>query len=212
MGASNHLPTRVMKPNDSNLDTLVPALRRRDPVAFRRLYEELADPLGSFAFGMLRDRGAAEDAVQQAFLEFVKAAPDLRGDGRSVRAWLYRSVRFTCLDEIRRRARRPEDPVDRLPEVGAQSANPIDLMMSAGLEVALSALTPDQRVVILLRHVVGLSGAEIARVVGSNRPAVYAMVARAEASLRRCLQPVESDGPVASEPVKGKPAFGRAHE
>ncbi|GBD84809.1 ECF RNA polymerase sigma factor SigG [bacterium BMS3Abin02] len=197
---------------DKDLDALVPALRRRDPVAFRRLYEALADSLGGFAFGMLRDRLAAEDAVQQAFLEFVKAAPDLVGDGRSVRAWLYRSVRFTCLDEIRRRSRRPEQLMDVLPEPESRGADPVDMLFDPDLEAAFATLTPHQRTVVLLRHVAGMSGAEVAKVVGSNRAAVYAMIARAEASLRRALSPVESDGVAASEPVKGKPAFGRTHE
>ncbi|NIA25451.1 MAG: sigma-70 family RNA polymerase sigma factor [Gammaproteobacteria bacterium] len=197
---------------EKDLDALVPALRRRDSVAFRRLYEALANPLGRFAFGMLRDRSAAEDAVQQAFLEFVKAAPDLVGDGRSVRAWLYRSVRFTCLDEIRRRSRRPEQLMDEVPEPESQGADPVDLGFDSNLEAAFSALTPHQRTVMLLRHVVGMSGAEVAQVVGSNRAAVYAMIARAEASLRRALSAVESDGSAASGPVKGEPAFGRAHK
>ncbi|NOY56237.1 MAG: RNA polymerase sigma factor [Actinobacteria bacterium] len=195
-----------------DLDALVPALRRRDPAAFRRLYEALSGSLGRFAFGMLRDRLAAEDAVQQAFLEFVKAAPDLVGDGRSVRAWLYRSVRFTCLDEIRRRSRRPEQLMDELPEPETQEVDPIDVPFGPDLEAAFAALTPHQQTVVLLRHVVGMSGAEVAQVVGSNRVAVYAMIARAEASLRRALSPVESDGSAASEPVKGEPAYGRTHE
>ncbi len=152
---------------------------------------------------MLRDRSAAEDAVQQAFLELVKAAPEIKGDGRSLRAWLYRSVRFTCLDELRRRSRRPEQLTDEPPEVRLVSGDLIDAMLSPEVEAALEALTQEQRTVVLLRHVAGLSGSEIAKVVGSNRAAVYAMVSRAEASLRRLLQPVESAAAPTSEPVTG---------
>jgi RNA polymerase sigma-70 factor (ECF subfamily) len=158
---------------------------------------------------MLRDRAAAEDAVQQAFLELVKAAPELRGDGRSLRAWLYRSVRFTCLDELRRRSRRPEELTGMVPEPLEAPYDPHDLLLSPEVEAALDALTPEQRSVVLLRHVAGLSGGEVAEVLGSNRPAVYAMAARAEASLRRKLRPVESSVAAASEPVTDMGASGR---
>lgn len=185
----------------TDLDGLVPDLRRRDPVAFRKLYDGLADQLASFAYGMLRDRAAAEDAVQQAFLELVRAVPDLRGNGRSVRSWLYRSVRFTCLDELRRRARHPELAMSDVPEPPPVGSDPVERMLDPDLEQALDSLTPEQRTVVLLRHVVGMSGAEIAKVVGSNRPAVYAMISRAEGSLRRFLEGVESSNPTASQEV-----------
>ncbi len=216
MGGARAPPTSTegapaLKRTSEDLDALVPALRARDQAAFRALYDQLADKLGGFAFGMLRDRSAAEDAVQQAFLELVKAAPSLRGDGRSVRSWLYRSVRFTCLDEIRRRARHPETLVEELPEI-SESNDPLDAMFDPDLENALASLTPEQRDVMILRHVGGLSGAEIARAMGRNRAAVYALGTRAEASLRRMLTTVESDSPPASETVKRNPAFGRAGE
>ena len=90
------------------LDAIMDGIRARDEAAFAVAYEHTASPLASFANGFVHDRGFAEDAVQQAFLELVKASPSLQGDGRSLRAWLFRSVRFTCLDELRRRNRRPE--------------------------------------------------------------------------------------------------------
>ena len=194
------------------LDTLVPALKRRDPVAFRQLYEDLADSLGRFAFGILRDRSMAEDVVQQAFLEFVQAAPTLKGSGRSVRAWLYRSVRFRCLDELRRRSRRPEDLTNELPELESTDTDPMEEMLDPVIEVALDSLTPEQRTVVLLRHVEGLSGSEVAKVVGSNRVAVYAMTSRAEASLRRALQAVESDDAATSEHVRGAEVTGKTDQ
>jgi len=55
--------------------------------------------------------------------------------------------------------------------------------------------------VLLLRHVAGLSGAETARVLGTNRAAVYAAAARGEASMRKALGRVESPGISASEQV-----------
>ena len=170
--------------NDAELDALPEGVRQLAPEAFRSLYESLADGLNSFAFSMLRDRASAEDAVQQAFLELVKAAPSIRGDGRSLRAWLFRSVRFRCIDEIRRRERRREvlhgEVPDLVPSVPAQGAE-------GDLEAAMSELTDQQRAVLFLRHVMGMSGHEVALILETNRASVFATAARAEKRLRQLL-------------------------
>ena len=183
------------------LDPLVPGVRERDDDAFTALYEAMAGSLLAFAGRMLRDRGAAEDAVQQAFLELARSADRFEGDGRSLRSWLYRSVRFGVLDEVRRRRRHPEDPHDRIPDQAL--GGDFDDGMSPELEAALGRLSPRQRAIVLLRHVHGFDGAEIAEILGTNRAAVYAAGSRAEASLRRLLGAVESDGSAASVPVEG---------
>ena len=84
------------------LDEIMDGIRIGNEAAFATAYHQTANVLASFANGMVHDQRFAEDAVQQAFLELVQAAPTIRGDGRSLRAWLFRSVRFTCLDELRR--------------------------------------------------------------------------------------------------------------
>ena len=165
---------------------MVDGIRRRSDAAYRVVYEATVDGLASFAFGMLGNRAAAEDAVQQAFLELVAAAPGLRGDGRSLRVWLYRSVRFTCLDELRRRSRRPEHLTHQLPEQAEESSPDV----RPELDEALAQLSPRQRSLLMLRHVAGLSPEEIARVTKSNRGAVYAAISRAEKRLRFFLDPV----------------------
>lgn len=183
-------------------------IRSGDDRAFAGLYEFLADDLYSFAWRRLRDVHAAEDVVQQAFLELARSRGEFRGDGRSLRAWLFRSVRFGCLDEVRRRSRHQEDPTAQLPDVASDEAEAID-WMDPILEAALGQLTEEQRTVLHLKHVVGLSGAEMAAVIGSNRAAVFAMAARAERRLRKLLEPVESEAPAASQEVQDLQARGR---
>lgn len=184
------------------LDELVDGIRNRDEAAFGTVYRLTASGLVSFAYGMLHDRLAAEDAVQQAFLELTRAAPTLRGDGRSLRSWLYRSVRFSCLDELRRRSRRPETPYDRVPDSAVtDDVDDID----PDLRAALMTLTDNQRELVVLRWVVGMTPEEIAGVVGSNRAAVYAALSRAQRSLQRSLTSVESLGTAASVSVETEP-------
>ena len=168
------------------LDSYVEGIRQRSDDAFRAVYSAIANDLVSFAFGMLSDRKTAEDVVQQAFVELVKAAPKIKGNGRSLRSWLYRSVRFGCLDEYRRRSRRPEIPHQTLPDIPV-ATDPLDAHLGPELEAALESLSKRHRTVVLLRHVVGLSGEEIAAVIGSTRRATYAVISRAEANLRTAL-------------------------
>ena len=167
------------------LDRWADGIRLRSDDAFRGVYESMVDDLVSFAYGMVSDRLTAEDVVQDSFVELVRAAPKLKGDGWALRAWLYRSVRYGCLDEYRRRSRRPEIPTDSLPDVPPDSEEPIGL--DPDLEAALRQLSKRHRTLVLLRHVVGLSGDEIASVMRTSRKAVYAALNRAEAKLRAAL-------------------------
>ena len=175
--------SRLTKTTPHPLDDHVEGIRNRSEEAFRRVYDALADDLASFAYGMLSDRRTAEDVVQQSFVELVKGAHKIKGDGRALRAWLYKSVRYRCLDEYRRRSRRPETPSDVLPEVAVEN-DPLADQLAPELETALSTLNKRQRTAVVLRHVVGLSGEEIAEVIGSTRRATYALLDRAEAKLR----------------------------
>lgn len=165
------------------LDAHIEGIRDRSEEAYRAVYDALADDLASFAFGMLGDRRTAEDVVQQAFVELVKSAHKIRGDGRALRAWLFKSVRFSCLDEYRRRARRPEIPHEVLPEK-AEITDDLVGHLDPALEAALGALNKRQRTAVLLRHVGGLSGEEVARVLGTSRRAAYSLLDRAESKLR----------------------------
>lgn len=173
-------------PSTHPLDRWVDGVRRRSNSAFAALYEATADDLVSFAYGMLRERAAAEDAVQQAFLELVRAAGRFRGNGEALRVWLFKSVRYRCLDELKRAGRRRERPSHELPDQPVAAHH--DPGLEPALERALDALSDKARTMIILRHVVGLSGEEIAAVVGLRRPTVYKALERAEARLRVALE------------------------
>ena len=110
-----------------------------------------------FTFGKPTNLGSTVNSSSE------DAVPTISGDGRSLRSWLYKSVRFSCLDEIRRRGRRPEDPTDVLPPIeewGPELPDPI-------LRDALMQLSERQRTIVLLRHVAGFSVGEIARIIVS---------------------------------------------
>lgn len=171
------------------LDCVAAAVSGDDAEAFDRLYELIGDRLFAFAFRFLSDREDAEDAVQQAFLELAQSQsrPD---NGRSLEAWLFASVRFTCIDLVRRRSRRPEVSQEAVPEHDGEDT--YQLGLDPDLEQALASLTPAQRQLIHLKYVEGLDGQQIADIMDSNRVAVYAMSSRAERRLKNILGQIES--------------------
>ncbi len=173
--------SRTASPSTHALDAWVDGIRRGSDEAYRAVYDHTAADLLSFAHGMLRNRASAEDVVQQAFLELVAAASTFRGQGEALRVWLFKSVRFRCLDLLRR-ASAKEIVTDRVPERGVVAEPVVEI--EPRLLAALDELSERQRSMVLMRHVTGMSGAEIAAVVGLNRAAVYAVVRRAERKLR----------------------------
>lgn len=166
------------------LDLVAVGVRRGDDDAFRELHRLTARRLESAAFRVLRDAGEAEDCVQQAFLELV-CSTSRPGDGRALEAWLHTSVRFTSLDALRRRGRRPEVRVKDMPD--GQSEDRYDLGLDSEMASALADLTEQQRQIIHLKHVEGLDGHQIAATLGASRSAVYAAAARSERRLRAKL-------------------------
>jgi RNA polymerase sigma-70 factor (ECF subfamily) len=127
----------------------------------------------------------ASDATQEALLAVVRGLP--RFDGRAAfSTWSYRVATNACLDELRRRRRRP-DP--GLPDddtlLGADPAGPIDdvVIGEMTIDAALQELPPDFRAAVVLRDVCSLDYAEIAEVLGVPPGTVRSRIARGRALL-----------------------------
>lgn len=168
----------------NQIDVLLPSLKSGVPEAYNQLHALIADRLFRGAYRLLEDRQEAEDAVQEAFLELIRAGCP-PSEGRSLEAWLHTSIRFTCADQFRRRKRRPVAPRPELPD--QIDEDDYWLGYDPELEAALAELNPTQRLVMELKHVEGLDGNTIAEIAGISRGAVYAVAARAERRLGRLL-------------------------
>jgi RNA polymerase sigma-70 factor (ECF subfamily) len=132
----------------------------------------------------------AMDATQEALIAVVRGLP--RFDGRAAfTTWMYRVATNSCLDELRRRKRRPEPVPDDL-ELRARTADGApDVAQTVtdrdALDAALGALSEDFRGVIVLRDVLGLDYAAIADVLGLPPGTVRSRIARGRAELARRL-------------------------
>jgi RNA polymerase sigma-70 factor, ECF subfamily len=130
----------------------------------------------------------AADAAQDALVAIVRGLP--RFDGRAAfTTWAYRIAANACLDELRRRKRRP-DP--GLPEVEHQPTDHAPLTDQSvsdrlDLDAALAALPHDYRVAVTLRDQLGLEYAEIAAVLKIPVGTVRSRLARGRAALATSL-------------------------
>lgn len=128
----------------------------------------------------------ADDATQEALIAIARGLAAGRFDGRAAFAtWAYRVATNACLDELRRRGRRPEavddDQLGRLhagaPGPDAAAADRVDV------EAALARLPVDFRAAVVLRDLCGLDYAEIADVLGIPPGTVRSRIARGRAAL-----------------------------
>ena len=128
----------------------------------------------------------ADDACQEALLAIVRGLG--RFDGRSsFRTWSYRVASNACLDEMRRKNRRPT-PRELLPERPASGPG-LDTAVADRLTLddALPQLSDEFRVPVVLRDVVGLDYAEIAETLGIPPGTVRSRIARGRRQLGEIL-------------------------
>jgi RNA polymerase sigma-70 factor (ECF subfamily) len=128
------------------------------------------------AYLIARDRAAAEDIAQEAFLAAVRALGrfDRR---RPLRPWLHRIVVNRAIDWSRARALRQEVDVDGVPELPAGHAAPSELLDSE-IAAALAALSPEQRAVVVLRYLLEFTPGEIATALDLPRGTVNSRLRR----------------------------------
>ena len=178
---------------------LVERSRAGDLDAFNSIVVAYQDRVYSLCLRMLGSPQAAEDAAQDAFLSAYRNAGRMRG--QNLRAWLFRIAANVCIDEIRRRRRRPQlsletpapDSDDARPlDVPDPSAGPESLALRGELGEALQqellGLPPDQRLAVILCDVEGLSYDEIAATMESTVGTVKSRISRGRARLRESLR------------------------
>ena len=159
---------------------------KQDPAAFAPLYRRYARPIYGYCYRRLATRELAEDATSQVFTRALAAIPKYRGD--AFRPWLFTIAHHVVADHYRRR--RPTASLDNAFELEANDPTPEESVLHAddarNVRRLLAQLTPDQRDVVELR-LNGLTGIEIAKVLGKQPGAVRAVQFRAYQRLRELL-------------------------
>ena len=156
--------------------------------AWRELYGTTAPLLTRY----LRARGVPEvdDVVGETFIRVVRNIDRFEGDEAGFRTWIFTIGRNLVVDDVRRRARHPSDPAtaEALALVGPTGDTEDDAMRSLDdthVAAVLGGLSADQRDVLLLRILGGLTIAEIGQVLGKREGAVKMLQARGIAGIRK---------------------------
>jgi RNA polymerase sigma-70 factor (ECF subfamily) len=158
--------------------------------AWEALYRDLA-PL---VHGYLRSRGAREpeDLTGEVFLALARDLPSFTGNEGSFRSWVLTVTHHRLLDERRYHGRRPSDPV---PEDVIQSRtatgnveeDALRSLATSRIRQLVDALAGDQREVLMLRIVGGLTVNEVAGILHKSPGAVKALQRRGLAVIRRIM-------------------------
>ncbi len=158
---------------------------RGDSGSFAELIEPLLVPAYRLAAVMLADRGAAEDAVQEASIKAWRKLRQLRGDVQSLRPWFLSIVANEC--RMTRRTR--WWGVVKLADMPSQGAE--DVAGNSDLHQALLRLSADERLPLVLHFYLDLPLDEVARTLGVSPSAAKSRIYRAAKRLRADLTPEE---------------------
>jgi len=162
------------------------------------LYAQNRASLIGQARRILRSEADAAEIVQEAFLKFILAAPELDTAERAL-AYLRTTVNNLCLNQIRSTGSRPnlvaidaDTTQERLNEISAEAHIPFDETLAAAedasiIREALSRLSADQRTALVMWEMEGRSTEEIAKALGTKPENVRHVVGRARTSLVRVL-------------------------
>jgi RNA polymerase sigma-70 factor (ECF subfamily) len=154
--------------------------------ALEQLTRTHARALLAYCLSRLGDRHLAEDAVQETFFRFLKAAG---GGIDNPTAWLFGTARRCCLELARKRRRGPSTSVDVADLPDSDQTNPDDA--SDQLQRALERLSDKQRSLIYMKHTQGMKCRQIAEATDLPLGTVTAGLARAYAKLRSAIKPQE---------------------
>lgn len=184
-----------------NEETLIRQAQGGDIVAFNRLVVQYQELVFNVAYRIMNDPAVAEDVAQETFITAYQSLKTFRGG--SFKSWLMRVATNRCYDELRRRKRHPQTPLEPVSdEDGEEIESPYWLADSApspeealdqrelerAVQHCLEGLPADFRAAIVMVDLEGLDYQDASVAVGTPIGTIKSRVARARLKLRECLQ------------------------
>ena len=168
-----------------------------DPEGLHYLYVRYADDVLRYVNSFVRDSHEAEDITQNVFAKLMTAIKKYEQREVPFDAWILRVARNAALDHLRAKRAIPTEEI-RLVDTGRAQTS---LDRGQALRQALEDLPEDQREVLVLRHIVGLSPVEIAGTLDKTESSVHGLHHRGRRTLRASLAELGAAPVVASPPA-----------
>ncbi len=184
-----------------------------DRAAFATLYERTSSHLFAVVLRINRDRGQAEDILQEVFVSVWRSAQGFDAAQSQPLTWLTRIARNRAIDSLRRAQTQPQfdsrnhatdEDADVYDDKADDAPGPLDLLSRASdaraLTDCIEVLTAPQRQSVALAFYDGLTHAEVADQMGQPLGTVKSWVRRALMSLKACLErAAQSDAAAGSQ-------------
>ncbi len=187
ISASGFRAHTALEPVDREITNAISRAQAGDGDAIRVLYLRYKDNVYGYVLSFVRDQHEAEDITQQVFLKLISAIYKYRAREVPFTSWLLRVARNVALDHMRRRRSVPCEEVYDTAHLSDDSGDD----RRRGLAQALESLPEEQRNVIVLRHLVGLTPGEIAVRLGRTEPSIHGLHHRARQTLKRELMAID---------------------
>ena len=168
-----------------------------DREALRFLYVSYSHNIYGYVRSIIRDDHEAEDVTQHVFAKLMTTIGKYDDRGIPFFAWLLRMARNVAIDHLR--ANRAT-PIETIPDIGSSSDSNVDHLHT--VREALAALPEEQREVVVLRHVVGLTPGEIADRLGRSESSIHGLHHRGRRALQRELRALETSP--STRPLTGR--------
>lgn len=176
---------------EQQIQALVERAQAGDGEAFGELYERLAPKVYSYLYYHLKGQThLAEDLTEEVFVKVIEKLGRYQNRGLPFSAWLFRIAHNHLVDYLRAQPKLGMSSLEAchaVPERRAEQSLELTLTHTE-LARALAHLTEDQRRVVVLRFLQGMSTAETARILGKTEDAVKKLQARGLQVLRKSLE------------------------
>ena len=174
---------------ETRLKTTLAVARAKegDHDALRFHYITYSQNIYGYVRSIVRDDHEAEDVTQHVFAKLMTSLVKYDDRGVPFFAWLIRMARNVAIDHLRANRVTPTETV-----LDPASPSGTDLDQGETVRAALAALPDEQRQVVVLRHIVGLTPAEIADRMGRSESSIHGLHHRGRRTLQRELELLDS--------------------
>jgi RNA polymerase sigma-70 factor, ECF subfamily len=174
---------RANRSVDPRLAGAIARVKQGDVSALHYIYVRYADDVCGYVQSIVRDRHEAEDITQNVFTKLITAIRRYEQREVPFLAWILRVARNAALDHLRARRLVPCDEVRTNDRFDAE----LGFERDQSLREALERLPAEQREVVVLRHVAGLSPGEIAKRLNKTEASIHGLHHRGRRALQATL-------------------------